>query len=56
MPFLSRSALIVRRKTPDLDWANGLTDTDGVELTVEIAQTPTLISIGLDVSGSEGQE
>ena len=56
MPFFFRSALIVRRKTPDLDRDNGLADTDGVELTVEIAQTPTLNAIGLDVSGSEGQE
>ena len=42
MSFLFRSALIVRRKTPYLDWANGLADTGGVELTVEIAETPTI--------------
>jgi hypothetical protein len=42
MPFLYRTALIITRKQPYIDWANGLKEDDAPEFTVDLAQKPDI--------------
>jgi hypothetical protein len=42
MPFLYRTALIITRKQPYIDWANSFREEEAPEFTFELAETPDI--------------